>query len=199
MVFWIYCYIYTTFHWIGVNNVLARQLFKRLETEGHRDIRFRHVVLTLSSSGYIVEQFVTLDELGFPETRSRNGGKTKGKQTKTRRNVQKSKFKFNRQAVLTAAYMDYFQPDPKVESRILGFSELVDSNKFLVTTQDADHFLQAGLRAPTSLDRGYEETQTQEATLHDIEPKRRPSPASNEKRSNKKVKISVTHGLDLAE
>ena len=125
-----YCYIYKTFHWLGGNNVLARQLFKRLETEGHRDIRFRHVVLTRSSLGYIVEQFVTLDELGFPETRSRSlkdGRKTKGKQTKTRRNVQKSKFKFNGQAVLTAAYMDYFQPDPKVESRILGLSELVDS------------------------------------------------------------------------
>ena len=53
--------------------------------------------------------------------------------------------------------------------------------------------------ACTGLDRGYDETQTQEPTLHDIEPKRRQSPASNEKGPNKKVKISVTHGLDLAE
>ncbi|KAF7337922.1 HORMA domain-containing protein [Mycena venus] len=89
----------------GCNNVLARQLFKRLENEG-----------------FIVEQSTEIDDLGFAQTRSKSAkgkSKTKGKQPKQRKNVQKSKYTFNRASLSTTEYSDYFNPDHRVESRLL--------------------------------------------------------------------------------
>ncbi|KAG5645567.1 hypothetical protein DXG03_005705 [Asterophora parasitica] len=89
---------------------LSRQLFKKLET-----------------SGFMIEQTTTLDDLGFPQVRSKshNKGGRKIKQPKSRKNVQKTKYVFNREAMQSAQYLDYFNPDPNVEARILKIAELV--------------------------------------------------------------------------
>jgi hypothetical protein len=92
----------------GGSNALARQIFKRLETEN-----------------FCVEQIVVFDELGIPETRSRAN---KGKKNKGRKNIQKPKYRFNRDILKTNQYADYFNPDPKVEHQLLDVKELLVRN-----------------------------------------------------------------------
>ncbi|KAF7322313.1 HORMA domain-containing protein [Mycena chlorophos] len=87
----------------GCDNILARQLFKRLENEG-----------------FIMEHTLELDDLGFLETRSKatnNKSKSKGKQTKQRKNVQKTRYTFDYACLKTERYTDYF--DPAKESQLL--------------------------------------------------------------------------------
>jgi hypothetical protein len=63
--------------------------------------------------------------LGILETASRSlrsKPKQKGKQRKT---LQKAKYTFNSSSRHTEAYGNYFNPDPAVESRVLGLSDLV--------------------------------------------------------------------------
>lgn len=73
----------------------------------------------------------TLDDLGFAHTRPRStakGKKTKGAAAaRPRKNMQKEKYVFNRVSTKSAAYADYFNPDPEVERRLLGLSEMVRS------------------------------------------------------------------------
>ncbi|KAJ7461584.1 HORMA domain-containing protein [Mycena latifolia] len=94
---------------VGCDNVLARQLFKRLENEG-----------------FIVEQSTEIDDLGFAQAGSKRGkSKTKGKQPRQRKNVQKSKYAFNRASLSTIEYSDYFNPDHRVENRLLDLPQTV--------------------------------------------------------------------------
>lgn len=77
---------------------------------------------------FIVEQSTEIDDLGFVQTRSklaRGKSKTKGKQPKQRKNVQKSKYTFNRASLSTPEYSDYFNPDHRVESRLLDLPQTV--------------------------------------------------------------------------
>ena len=70
----------------------------------------------------------TKDDLGILETASRvskSKAKQKGKQRKT---LQKAKYIFNSLSKHTQAYKDYFNPDPAVENRVLGLSDLVRAN-----------------------------------------------------------------------
>jgi hypothetical protein len=75
---------------------------------------------------FIVEQSTELDDLGFAQnTRSGKGkAKSKGK-GKQRKNVQKTKYIFNRSSLSTTEYSDYFNPDHRVESRLLGLPQTV--------------------------------------------------------------------------
>ncbi|KAF8077718.1 HORMA domain-containing protein [Lyophyllum atratum] len=172
---------------------LARQLFKRLEIEG-----------------FIIEQSTTLDDLddlGFPQTRTRSlkgGRKTKGKQPKNRKNMQKPKYRFNREVLRSVQYSDYFNPDPNVEGRILKITELTSHLKSRPKAPNTDisktaalHLAQIPLEGPES------ETQTQAETQmvpSDSGLKRRnPADDDGTPKAKKKIKISVTHGLDLAE
>jgi hypothetical protein len=77
---------------------------------------------------FIVEQSTEIDDLGFVQRRSklaRGKSKTKGKQPKQRKNVQKSKYTFNRASLSTPEYSDYFNPDHRVESRLLDLPQTV--------------------------------------------------------------------------
>ncbi|EEB87886.1 hypothetical protein MPER_14568, partial [Moniliophthora perniciosa FA553] len=82
-------------HCPGCDNTEARQLFKRLETEGQT--RFiRLVEFTEFQAGFILEQTTSIDEIGVTETRTRGKAKGRGKSKAVqRRNVQKSKYIFN--------------------------------------------------------------------------------------------------------
>ena len=67
----------------------------------------------------------TLDEFGMTiETR---GNKTKGKDKKirARKNVQKTRYAFNKQIKSQQKYKDYFTPEQEVESRMLGLDDYV--------------------------------------------------------------------------
>ncbi|KAJ3745036.1 HORMA domain-containing protein [Lentinula detonsa] len=93
---------------MGCENTQARQLIKRLETEG-----------------FMVEENTTTDEIGFVQSRAKTTkGKGKGKM-KPRRGLQKQKFMFNRKSLRTQEYEDYFDPSLKVESRLLGIPQTV--------------------------------------------------------------------------
>lgn len=82
---------------------------------------------------FIVEHETVVDDIGFTESRARNGkgkGKVKGKQTKTWRNVQKAKYVFNRQSKHTKEYSDYFDPSHEAESRLIGLPQSVGDALF---------------------------------------------------------------------
>ncbi|KAF5380914.1 hypothetical protein D9615_004163 [Tricholomella constricta] len=170
----------------------ARQLFKRLET-----------------AGFIIEQSTTLDDLGFAQTHEKNakgGRKTKTKQPKNRKNVQKAKYQFKREALQSTQYLDYFNPDPSVESLLMKFAELTSHLKPHRKALDADLSNAATLQlAQISLEEPQTETQTQAETqtLSSMyEPGLKRSNVDDDDdtpKSKKKMKISVTDGLDLAE
>nr|QHB50184.1 meiosis-specific protein hop1 [Sparassis latifolia] len=96
------------------DSVVAGQLFKRLETEG-----------------FIAKETIEVDDLGLMETSTRTAkGKQKGKagaktrQSQRRKTMQKPKYVFVRATTKGQAYDDYFNPDPEVEKRLLGLSNL---------------------------------------------------------------------------
>ncbi|KAJ4478474.1 HORMA-domain-containing protein [Lentinula aciculospora] len=93
---------------MGCENTQARQLIKRLETEG-----------------FIAEETTIADEIGFVQTRAKTmKGKGKGtKQTRPRRGLQKQKFMFNKNSVRSQEYKDYFDPNSEAESRLLGLPQ----------------------------------------------------------------------------
>jgi meiosis-specific protein HOP1 len=56
-------------------------------------------------------------------------GKAKAKQG-NRKNLQKTKYVFNKSSKRTPVYHDYFNPDQVVENRMLGLSDLVCALNF---------------------------------------------------------------------
>ena len=87
---------------------LARQLLKHLEEEG-----FVKAVMT------------TVDEFGTTiEAKSKNT-RGKDKKGKGKKNVQKTRYAFNKQIKNTKKYKDYFTPEQEVESRMLGLDDYV--------------------------------------------------------------------------
>ncbi|KAJ7264961.1 HORMA domain-containing protein [Mycena haematopus] len=179
----------------GCDNVLARQLFKRLENEG-----------------FILEQSTEIDDLGFAETRSHKA-KTKGKRPKQRKNVQKAKYIFNRASLSTPEYSDYFNPDHSVEMRLLGLAQTKANVKPRSTVPAADESQPTLEPAPQSLPPmttlALEEAQTQTQTQSQTQDETQVDflPLQNNKRQisndgarpKKKVKISVAPAVDLAE
>ncbi|KAJ7633058.1 HORMA domain-containing protein [Roridomyces roridus] len=175
---------------VGCDNVLARQLFKRLENEG-----------------FIVELSTEIDDIGFPQTRGKavNGkSKTKGKQPKQRKNVQKTKYAFNRASLKTAEYEAYFNPDPSVENRLLDLPQTKATLKSRQTqtalppVPDQAHDNDTSMAPPPlpmmMMDDG---SQTQDESQAVVHLKR---PLSNDgERPKKKIKISLVHGVDLAD
>ncbi|KAF5373758.1 hypothetical protein D9758_000931 [Tetrapyrgos nigripes] len=172
----------------GCDNALARQLWKRLETEE-----------------FIVEQVTTIDDIGFKESRSRTKTKGKGKQTKQRRNIQKQTYIFNRNSKKTKKYADYFNPDPEVEGRLLG----VPQTKAMVKARNLPAVPQAPLPDLPSVSSAAsfpqtqtvaDTSQTQDDTQMIADLKRPGGPCGDDDpRPKKKVKISVATPIDLAE
>lgn len=65
-----------------------------------------------------------MDDSDLTGRSTRNKTKTKAKVAK-KKMVQKPVFAFNRAIKSSQAYLDYFNPDPEVESRLMGLSDLV--------------------------------------------------------------------------
>ncbi|KAF9261437.1 DNA-binding protein [Marasmius fiardii PR-910] len=166
----------------------ARQLFKRLETEG-----------------FILEQTTMVNDIGIAETRTRdakNKGKTKQGQ---RRNVQKPKYAFNRQSVQTQAYKDYFNPNREVESKLLGLAQKLLIPYHNLTMQKAT-IKSRKIRIPDSapvqsIPQDDVQTQTQDETqlFTTPEPQKRFAENDDNLRPKKKPKISLAPPVDLAE
>ncbi|KAI0707776.1 HORMA-domain-containing protein [Earliella scabrosa] len=100
---------------IGCDTTVAGQVFKRLEAEG-----------------FIAQETREVDDTGFMETasvatkRKGRGGKAnpKTRASQRRKNLQKPVYVFVQAIKTENAYQDYFNPDPDVEKRLLGLSDL---------------------------------------------------------------------------
>ncbi|KAF8623560.1 hypothetical protein AX15_006330 [Amanita polypyramis BW_CC] len=165
----------------GSDHGLARQLFKRLESEG-----------------FMFDRLTVVDDFGLTEAQTKNTrNRTKPKKKVTKRKaVQKPTFVFNRTSKVSQAYLDYFNPDPEVESRLMGLSELKTSS----ATYNI-HNTNVAVRTRSSAMCIDIASQTQEETqlvaLASLTlGEQRDQDAS---RPRKKVKISVATGVDLAE
>ncbi|TFK76209.1 DNA-binding protein [Pluteus cervinus] len=156
---------------VGCDTTVARPLFKRLEDEG-----------------FILQQSTIVNELGLVETHVRNTrGKGKAKQSKPKKNIQKSKYVFNHQVKSTLAYSNYFDPDR--EADVLGIAELKP-------TAGSSKQLQKDVLNQQP------ETQTQDGTPEPVLHKNKrilSIQAQEFAPTKKKIKISVTSCVDLAE
>lgn len=172
------------------DNSLARQLIKKLEEDD-----FIHALTT------------TIDEFGLTvETRLKSKGKDK--KSRSRKNVQKTRFAFNKQIKSQQKYKDYFTPEQKVESRMLGMDDLRKQNNKIPSTSES-HLRPAVSRAvqnaaqANQIDIFAGETQTQDETQMIQVPRedsqKRNSAAAELERPSKKLKISLALGIDLAE
>ncbi|KAH9901464.1 HORMA domain-containing protein [Cubamyces lactineus] len=99
---------------IGCEPTVAGQVFKRLDAEG-----------------FIAQEICEADESGFMETKSlatkrkpKGKGGAKGKVAQRRKKLQKAIYVFVQAIKNEEAYKDYFNPDPEVEKRLLGLSDL---------------------------------------------------------------------------
>ncbi|KAJ3722802.1 HORMA domain-containing protein [Lentinula guzmanii] len=166
---------------MGCENTQARQLIKRLETEG-----------------FMVEENTTTDEIGFVQSRAKTTkGKGKGK-TKPRRGLQKQKFMFNRKSLRTQEYEDYFDPSLEVESRLLGIPQtrasLKARNAAMLPSPNSSQTEELFPQTQSA------QSQTQDDPVETFTLKRGPEQNTEESpRRRKKVKISITGGVDLAE
>ncbi|KAI0748495.1 HORMA domain-containing protein [Daedaleopsis nitida] len=105
---------------IGCDSTVAGQVFKRLEAEG-----------------FIAQETREEDDSGFLETtalatkRKGRGGKTnrKTRASQRRKNLQKPVYIFVQAIKNEVTYKDYFNPDPEVEKRLLGLSDLKPARK----------------------------------------------------------------------
>lgn len=100
---------------LGVDNGLARQLFKRLEVEGEVDSFGEHSYYSWISD-FIFDQNAVSKKM-------RAQGKGKGKQAKPRKAA--PKYIFNLESHSKQEYLDYFNPEHEVESRLLGLPQAV--------------------------------------------------------------------------
>ncbi|KAH9843171.1 HORMA-domain-containing protein [Rhodofomes roseus] len=98
---------------IACDSAVAGQVFKRLEAEG-----------------FIAPAGETSDA-GPKAGQSKNNGKNKarGRQTQRRKTMQKPRYVFVSASTRSQAYKDYFDPDPEVEKKVLGLSDLQESRR----------------------------------------------------------------------
>ncbi|THH27739.1 hypothetical protein EUX98_g6459 [Antrodiella citrinella] len=109
---------------LGCEGIVAGQLFKRLESEG-----------------FIIQEVQEQDD--FMETTTRKNkskkGRTKSRQSH-RQQGKKSKYVFVEAMKTSQAYVDYFSPDPRVEKRILGLSDLKPKRNTRSSTRQNEEF-----------------------------------------------------------
>lgn len=129
-----------------------------------------------------------MDDTGAPSR-----SKAKAKNTRPRRNLQKARYVFDFSMQSRDLYKDHFKPnDRETENRLFGISEMV--TRLLQSLNELSDMTRIQLKPDTA-------TQTQEETQLVIPGNPKRGSGNNEKagRPLKKVKISVTTGVDLAE
>ncbi|KAI0636628.1 HORMA-domain-containing protein [Trametes polyzona] len=199
---------------IGCDSTVAGQVFKRLEAEG-----------------FIAQEVRATDASGFMETtslaskRKTKRGGAKAKPAQRRKNLQKPVYVFVQAIKQEDAYKDYFNPDPEVEKRLLGLSDLkperrsrrkknnainnieMDTSKELSRLPDERdlplarasvneiHSLPVGLGSQTQEETQYPDPDEQASDL-----KRKASSAVQDKaNARKKIKISLGPAVDLGD
>ncbi|KAM5531726.1 hypothetical protein V8D89_014575 [Ganoderma adspersum] len=204
---------------IGCDSTVAGQVFKRLEAEGFIAQESRE----LDESGMLATTTVTSKRRG----RGR-GGKTNPKPRTglRRKNLQKAVYVFVQNIKNEDVYKDYFNPDPEVEKRLLGLSDLKPERKNRRKRNDAgnrgieangpstlrqEDALQGGdpelesagvLPAPAALEsQTQEETQVLPTAARHCESKRKMSGGTCEEsaKKTKKIKISLGPPVDLGD
>jgi hypothetical protein len=140
---WVSALIYASNRPLSLHNHLAQAAKMWSLGNYSSDLRSKvshlcvcHIRATKSNHaiGFIAIETKTTDDLGLFETHSRvvkGKTKAKGKQANHRKNLQKTKYVFNKSSKRTPAYKDYFNPDHTVENRMLGLSNLVGRLKFV--------------------------------------------------------------------
>ncbi|KAI0373008.1 hypothetical protein BV20DRAFT_938979 [Pilatotrama ljubarskyi] len=161
---------------IGCDTTVAGQVFKRLEAEG-----------------FIAQQNREGDEAGFMETtslatkRKTKKATSKVKASQRRRNMQKPVYVFVQAIKNDEVYKDYFNPDPEVEKRLLGLSDLVGIEE--------SEPVPAGVRSQTPA-----ETQNLGPDDRYGDLKRKTSGADEDPaNARKKIKISLGPAVDLGD
>ncbi|TFK30204.1 DNA-binding protein [Coprinopsis marcescibilis] len=194
----------------GDNPNLPRQLILRLEEDGMQPIRASFLGTELPAE-FIQEVSTTIDEFGMTaESRTTNRRKVRDRKAKQRKNVQKSRYAFNKQIRGEQRYKDYFNPDQEVESRLLGLDDLRSfRNEKIVSTfnnRARGSLAKTVVGIQTQLDI---DSQTQDADMdtdvvpeQDSQKRERSGPVEDglvEDRPMKRLKISLAAGIDLAE
>ncbi|KAF8163511.1 hypothetical protein B0H34DRAFT_695693 [Crassisporium funariophilum] len=157
---------------------LARQLVGRLEEEG-----------------FVSEDFKALDKLNLADRGPVKGkGKGKGKPMTARRaNLRKTRYVFNQEIKSRPQYLDYFRPnDQEVENRLLALSDMDSPNTSKAAIIPVHAHGETQTQEETqAVDTLFIDHRLKRAGLHDdADPSTRPQ---------KKMKMSVAAGVDLAE
>lgn len=156
---------------IGCENALARHLFTRLQNEN-----------------FLLQHTTCLDDFGMAETKLRTvrGGKSKPK-AKPRKITQKTKYVFNRQIKETAEYTRYFSAEGEAEHLgLINWQSSTDPHLKKLKLKEIER--------PTQDESQYPDlppSTSQKRSLFIPQPEGHPP--------KKKVKISVTPWVDLAE
>ncbi|OJT02518.1 hypothetical protein TRAPUB_6935 [Trametes pubescens] len=199
---------------IGCDSTVAGQVFKRLEAEG-----------------FIAQEVRETDETGFMETTSlASKKKTKKVNAKTkaaqrRKLLQKPVYVFVQAIKSEEAYQDYFNPDPEVEKRLLGLSDLkperrsrrkknnavndpeMGTSKALPRLPDGRDLPLANAEVektqplPVGLDSQTQEETQYPGTDERVSDLKRKTSSADQDRSNarKKIKISLGPAVDLGD
>jgi hypothetical protein len=165
--------------------------------------------------GFISNQSTVVDDFDLTGTSARNTrNKTKAKtKVSKKKRVQKPVFVFNHAIKSSRAYLDYFNPDPDVESLLMGLSDLVClsfplwsclSCKVMQKTSSKSYIDRNNTIVPCAQSRpahADDDSQTQEETqlaaMANLSFEERRDDDLDHPR--KRIKISVTMGVDLAE
>lgn len=174
-----------------------------------------------SRTGYIHAVTTTVDEFGFASEIRARSHKAKDKKSRSRKNIQKSRFAFNKQIRLQQKYKDHFTPEPEVETRMIGLDDYVsdiglrrseawlmiwtqrkfrDENERGIASRNRTKPFQAPKPLPDK--NTVVESQTQQETqimVPEDAVYKRNTYDRDEERPLKKLKISLAHGIDLAE
>ncbi|KAI0664727.1 HORMA domain-containing protein [Cubamyces menziesii] len=181
---------------MGCESTVAGQVFKRLDAEG-----------------FIAQETSEADESGFMETKSlatkrkpKGKGGAKGKVAQRRKNLQKAVYVFVQAIKNEEVYKDYFNPDPEVEKRLLGLSDLKPERKSRRKKNNAINDIETARSEALSRRVVHLESQTQDEGQHP-EPgdpqgdlKRKASGGSQDAtNARKKIKISLGPAVDLGD
>lgn len=171
---------------LGTDFSQSRQLLKRLEEEG-----------------FVQEQIEEIDGLGLVKSRPKK--KTTTKQAKQRRNnIQKTQYRFQRAIINTPDYCKYFDPSIEAENKLLGIGEMVAKyrNHLVPAVNTASSIPGPTLPVAAGDTQNQQDMQVAEDRQNQTIPTRhnkRSFTNDEEGRNHKKLKISVTGGVDLAE
>ncbi|KAF9246385.1 HORMA domain-containing protein [Melanogaster broomeanus] len=178
---------------IGCTAALVGQMLTRLEDEG-----------------FITTEGAISEDLGSSRVRARKGkklAKSKGRKTQE---LQKTKYVFLRASKRGKEYLDYFNPEPQVENRLMGLSKTVSVLAYIFARQQdvaCESSTTQQVKDGTSSDTLDLDSQTQEPTqnvltlavVHQTEVNLKRKARTDSNRATKKIKVSIGSAVDLCD